>query len=100
MASDVEAILKRIEAGPGVIGMLVVDEQGKVIRTTMDRQATQLYASEFCHLGEYAYHVVRDLDPQNDLQVLRIKTNDHEVFMAPDKGYTLVVVQANQALQS
>ena len=35
---------------------------------------------------------VRDLDPENDLTFLRIRTK-HEMMIAPDKDFMLVVVQ-------
>ena len=36
---------------------------------------------------------VRDLDPENDLTFLHIRTKKHEMMIAPDKDFMLVVVQ-------
>jgi len=37
--------------------------------------------------------VVRDLDPQNDLTFLRIRTKKHEIMIAPDNEFLLIVIQ-------
>lgn len=37
--------------------------------------------------------VVRDLDPQDALRFLRIRSNKHEIMVAPEKDYVLVVIQ-------
>ena len=37
--------------------------------------------------------VVRDIDPQNDLTFLRIRSKKHEIMVAPDKEYLLIVIQ-------
>ncbi|CAF4286877.1 unnamed protein product, partial [Adineta steineri] len=39
---------------------------------------------------------VRDLDPQNDLTFLRIRTKKQEILVAPDKDYLTIVLQANE----
>jgi dynein light chain roadblock-type len=36
---------------------------------------------------------VRDLDPTNELMFLRIRSKKHEIMVAPDKAYLLIVVQ-------
>jgi len=37
---------------------------------------------------------VRDIDPTNDLVFLRIKTKHEEIMVAPDKDFTLIVIQS------
>lgn len=37
--------------------------------------------------------MVRDLDPQNDLTFLRIRTKKHEIMIAPDNEFLLIVIQ-------
>lgn len=40
-----------------------------------------------------ARSVVRDLDPSNDLTFLRIRSKKHEILVAPDKEFLLIVIQ-------
>jgi len=36
---------------------------------------------------------VRDLDPTNDLTFLRVRTKKNEIMIAPEKDFTLMVIQ-------
>ncbi|CAI9542649.1 unnamed protein product [Staurois parvus] len=36
---------------------------------------------------------LRDIDPQNDLTFLRVRSKKNEIMIAPDKDYMLVVIQ-------
>jgi len=38
--------------------------------------------------------VVRDLDPQNDLTFLRIRSKKHEIMVAPDNEFLLIIIQS------
>jgi len=37
--------------------------------------------------------VVRDLDPSNDMTFLRVRSKKHEIMVAPDKDFILIVIQ-------
>ena len=54
---------------------------------------TQQYAELIPQLASMARSLVRDLDPQNDLQFLRIRSNMHEIMVYSDKDFTLLVIQ-------
>jgi dynein light chain roadblock-type len=43
-----------------------------------------------------ARSTVRDLDPNNELVFLRIKSRNNEILVAPDKDFMLIVVQGKQ----
>lgn len=51
----------------------------------MDNSTTVQYASHIQRLCQQARSAVRDIDPQNDLSFLRIRTKKHEVMVAPGK---------------
>ena len=44
-------------------------------------------------LAERAKCLVRDLDPTNELTFVRIASKKHEVLVAPDLDYILIVLQ-------
>lgn len=44
-------------------------------------------------LSERAKSIVRDLDPANELTYLRIRSKKHEVLVAPEDDFILIVVQ-------
>ncbi|XP_064611054.1 dynein light chain roadblock-type 2 isoform X2 [Liolophura sinensis] len=91
--SEVEETLKRIQSHRGVIGVIVVNSEGIPIRTTLDNATTVQCAGLIHQLTAKARSVVRDIDPQNDLTFLRVKSKKHEIMVAPDKEYLLIVLQ-------
>uniref|UniRef100_A0A9L0RB29 Dynein light chain roadblock-type 2 n=1 Tax=Equus caballus TaxID=9796 RepID=A0A9L0RB29_HORSE len=66
---------------------------GIPIRTTLDNSTTVQYAGLLHQLTMKARSTVRDIDPQNDLTFLRIRSKKHEIMVAPDKEYLLIVIQ-------
>ncbi|XP_042267856.1 dynein light chain roadblock-type 2 isoform X2 [Thunnus thynnus] len=91
--ADVEETLKRIEAHKGVIGTIIVNAEGIPIRTTLDNSATVQYAGLLRHLTMKARSTVRDIDPQNDLTFLRIRSKKHEIMVTPENDFLLIVIQ-------
>uniref|UniRef100_A0A9L0SKK0 Dynein light chain roadblock-type 2 n=2 Tax=Equus TaxID=9789 RepID=A0A9L0SKK0_HORSE len=67
--------------------------KGIPIRTTLDNSTTVQYAGLLHQLTMKARSTVRDIDPQNDLTFLRIRSKKHEIMVAPDKEYLLIVIQ-------
>ncbi|XP_013775992.1 dynein light chain roadblock-type 2-like [Limulus polyphemus] len=93
MASEVEETLKRIQTHKGVIGIIIVNSEGIPIKTTLDNSTTVQYAGLITQLADKARSTVRDIDPTNDLTFLRIRSKKHEIMVAPDKEYLLIVIQ-------
>ncbi|NXH12761.1 DLRB2 protein, partial [Bucco capensis] len=66
---------------------------GIPIRTTLDNSATIPYASLLHQLTMKTRSIVRDIDPLDDLTFLRIRSKKHEIMVASDKDYFLIVIQ-------
>ncbi|EUR71945.1 hypothetical protein PFBG_02971 [Plasmodium falciparum 7G8] len=62
--SEAEEILNRIKNHKGVIGILVVNSEGLIIKSTFDQQQSDLHASLLTQLSKKARDVIRELDPQ------------------------------------
>ncbi|KAM3610136.1 uncharacterized protein V6R79_025959 [Siganus canaliculatus] len=90
---QVQETMKRIESQQGVIGTLIVNPEGIPIRTSLDNLTSLQYAGLFRDLTILARSTVRDIDPQNDLMVLRIRTQKHEIMVVPESGFLLMAVQ-------
>ncbi|ELT98680.1 hypothetical protein CAPTEDRAFT_219151 [Capitella teleta] len=93
--SEVEDTIKRLNLHKGVIGTIVVNTEGIPIRTTMDNSTTVQYCGSLHRLLMLARHTIRDIDPQNELTFLRVRSRKHEIMIAPDKEYFLVVIQTS-----
>uniref|UniRef100_A0A4W6BV52 Dynein light chain roadblock n=1 Tax=Lates calcarifer TaxID=8187 RepID=A0A4W6BV52_LATCA len=88
-----EETLKRIQSQKGVQGIIIVNSEGIPIKTTLDNSSTVQYAGLIHQLVMKARSTVRDIDPQNDLTFLRVRSKKNEIMIAPDKDYFLIVIQ-------
>ncbi|XP_065177193.1 dynein light chain roadblock-type 2-like isoform X1 [Sycon ciliatum] len=93
MQSDVDEIIKRMQKHKGVVGLVVVNDEGIPVRTTLDNATTVQYSGLIQQLVAKSRGVIRDLDPVNDLCFLRVKSKKHEIMVAPENDYLLIVVQ-------
>ncbi|XP_075905328.1 dynein light chain roadblock-type 2 [Nelusetta ayraudi] len=91
--AEVEETLKRIETHKGVIGTIVVNAEGIPIRTTLDNSTAVQYAGLLRSLTMKARSTIRDIDPQNDLTFLRMRSKKHEILVAPENDFLLIVIQ-------
>ena len=98
--AEVEERILRIKNHKGVMGLLIVDENGKVLRTTMnttgdrDQLNPRQIGQKITDLAKKARSVVRDIDPLNDLTFFRVRARKQEIMVAPDKHLFLIVLQA------
>ncbi|XP_065171335.1 dynein light chain roadblock-type 2-like [Atheta coriaria] len=93
MANEIEETLKRLQSHEGVEGIIVINSEGIAIKSTMDNTVTVQYAGLIGSLAEKSRSVVRDLDPSNDLVFIRVRSRKHEIMVAPDREYILMVIQ-------
>ena len=61
--SEVEETLRRLKEHKGVIGVVIVNQDGVPIRTTLDQNDTVKYAGLITQLCSKARSAVRELDP-------------------------------------
>jgi len=91
--TEIEDTLKRIQSHRGVKGVLIINNDGIPIRTNMNSEDSENYCSMLSQLVQKATSVVRTLDNNDDLTFLRVRSKQHEILIAPDKEYVLIVVQ-------
>uniref|UniRef100_A0A3Q1CBG6 Dynein light chain roadblock n=2 Tax=Pomacentridae TaxID=30863 RepID=A0A3Q1CBG6_AMPOC len=86
-------LTRRIQGQKGVQGIIIVNSEGIPVKTTLDNSSTVQYAGLIHQLVMKARSTVRDIDPQNDLTFLRVRSKKNEIMIAPDKDYFLIVIQ-------
>uniref|UniRef100_A0AAQ6IHB1 Dynein light chain roadblock n=1 Tax=Anabas testudineus TaxID=64144 RepID=A0AAQ6IHB1_ANATE len=86
--AEVEETLKRIQSQQGVQGIIIVNSEGIPIKTTLDNSSTVQYAGLIHQLVMKARSTVRDIDPQNDLTFLRVRSKKNEIMIAPGEEGT------------
>ncbi|CAF1591081.1 unnamed protein product [Rotaria magnacalcarata] len=95
--AEVDDTLKRIQEHKGVQGYLIINSDGIPIRSNLDASLTQQYAALIKSLSDKARSTIREMDPSNELLFFRMRTKKHEILVAPDKEYTMIVLQATDA---
>ncbi|KAI8889207.1 roadblock-type dynein light chain [Backusella circina FSU 941] len=93
MTIEVEETLKRISSKKGVKAVVILNGEGSVIRSTLDADLSKQYGQLISSLVQQARTAVTTLDDQNDLTFLRVRTKKHEIMVAPDNDYLLIVIQ-------
>ncbi|CAD8065807.1 unnamed protein product [Paramecium primaurelia] len=93
---DIEDTINRIKNHKSVQGIVIVNHEGTITRTTYlneKKEEGDNIAKSIPILAQKARSLVRDLDPTNDLAFLRIKSKQNEILIAPDKDLLLIVIQ-------
>ncbi|XP_063717992.1 dynein light chain roadblock-type 1-like isoform X2 [Symsagittifera roscoffensis] len=72
MTQTASAIFERIKNHPGVLGIMVVNAQGYPIKSSMDNPTTMRYIESLGGVLYSANNLVRDLEPENEMQNIRI----------------------------
>jgi len=97
MASEAEQAIKRIQSHKGVKRVFVINARGQTIRSSLnDAEEERRYAGLISELTKKTQSMVRELDPENSLKFLRVRTMNEEIMIAPEPNegkYTLIVVQ-------
>lgn len=88
-----EETINRINTHKGVKGIIVVNSRGIAIRSTMSQNDTIEYGSLITQFTDKAQKAIKALHPEEDVQFIRIRSKKHEIMIAPEKDYSLIVLQ-------
>lgn len=95
--TEVEATIKRISGHPGVQGLLVLLDDGTVLRSTFDDEMTARYSKMVTSYAMLAQSSIRDIDPTNELSYTRIRSDKREIICIPQAKYLIIVVTSMDA---
>ena len=95
LQSEVEDTLQRVKYQAGVEGYVICNRMGNVLRRfpAMSQEKAEQFAESLKHLAWKARSTVRDLEPANELRYLRIRAKRHEVLVAFDNEFLVIVIQ-------
>lgn len=88
-----EETINRIGTHMGVIGVMIVNQKGVAIRSTMSQNETIEYGSLITQFYTKAQATIKALHPEEDITFIRIRSNKHEIMIAPDKEFSMIVLQ-------
>ncbi|KAL5967791.1 Dynein light chain roadblock-type 2 [Taenia solium] len=86
--------IERIQSHRNVQGVILVNAEGNPVRSNMDNSTSLQYTRHAEELRSMTQHVVRDLDPEDELVVLRLRTRMNEVMILPERDQTVICIQA------
>jgi dynein light chain roadblock-type len=93
MSQKVEETLNRINTHQGVLGVLIVNDQGVAIRSTMNQEETIDTGSLITQFTTKAQAAIKGLHADEEIVFIRIRSREHEIMIAPDKEFTMIVIQ-------
>lgn len=93
MSQEIDELIKRLVAHKGVIGVVIVNNDGIPLKSTLDNNTSVHYASQIHSLTSKARAVIKEIDSSNDLRFLRVRSKKHEILVAPDHDYFMIVIQ-------
>ena len=93
MSMEIEETLRRISSHRGVKGVIICNSEGAPIRSNLPEDEEATYSALISQLASKANSVVRTLDEADELTFFRLRSKKHEIMIAPDKEYLLIVVQ-------
>ncbi len=66
---------------------------GIPIKSTLENSLSVQYAAQVTQMVDKTRSMIKELDNNNDLTFIRLRTKKHEVLVCPEKEYSMIVIQ-------
>lgn len=76
-----------------ILGVVVIGKNGHPIKSTMDDATSLQYAGLFGQLIDKTRSAVQSLDPNDEMEFIRIRSRKHEVIVTADEYAIFLVLQ-------
>jgi dynein light chain roadblock-type len=94
--NNIEELIKQVTLHQGVQGFIIVNNEGIPIRHSFADTSRLLaiqYSALLQNLAQKAKAAIHELEPTNDLVFMRLRSKKHEILVAPESKYLLIVIQ-------
>jgi len=94
--SSAEECLKRIQGHRGVRSIYILNDEGKIIKSSADDEDSKNMCATLHQLVLHTRGTVRDINVEDRLKFMRVRTDKVEIMIAPEQvegKFTLVVIQ-------
>ena len=78
-------------------GLLVLMDDGTVIRSTFDDEMTARYVKLVSSYTVLSRSAIRDIDPTNEINYVRIRSDKREIICIPEGKYFIIAVTSMDA---
>ncbi|XP_037826991.1 dynein light chain roadblock-type 2-like [Lucilia sericata] len=89
----VEEVFRQIEQKPDVTDIMILNNKGNPVKTTMESSLAIQYAGLYEILRDKVCMGLQKMDARNELIMLRLRTTKNETLIVPDGKITIVVTQ-------
>merc|ERR1712119_64454 len=93
MAAEVEDMFKKMTMHKGVKGLLIINAEGIPIRSTLDNALQVQYAALIHGFFLQSKNTIREINPQDTLDCIRLRSFKHEIMVFPSQDYLLICIQ-------
>ena len=97
MSAEIEDTFKKMMTYKGVKGIITLNSDGVAIRSTFENKETVQYAALVHDMLLKTRGVIKELNPSDKLESIRLRSHNHEIIMAPSEDYTLLCVHEPDA---
>ncbi|XP_026728493.1 dynein light chain roadblock-type 1-like [Trichoplusia ni] len=90
-------IVDRIMDDDSVEGVVMTNREGAPILTNVSVTGATNYGRALHKFGLLSQMYVKELNPTEEIMIIRIRTRKNEIMVAPDKEFSIVVIQHARA---
>ena len=76
-----------------MLGVIIVNKKGVAIKSTMNQQETIDNGSLITQFTDKAQMTIKTLHPEEEITFIKIRSSMYEIMIAPDKEFSLIVLQ-------
>lgn len=95
MAELLRKLLADWSRHAGVLGVICVNTDGRVLLTDMQDNVAREMAGRFHQLMPMVRKCIKQIDADDELELMRFRTQNYEVLATTENGYTMLVVSVS-----
>ena len=96
MTTEIEEKFQNLSQAKTVRGCFILNADGAPIKSSLDAKTTESYANMMHEIVSTSRRLFQEQDSNNDLTFVRFRTRKHEIMVAPEKQFLLVVIHHPQ----
>ncbi|CAF4858661.1 unnamed protein product [Pieris macdunnoughi] len=91
--NEINPIVDRIMEDESVEGVIMTNQEGEPILTNINLMNATNYGIAMSRLGAMTQASIKDLDPFDEVLILRVTTKKLEIMTAPHSEFNVIVMQ-------
>ncbi|CAG7682318.1 unnamed protein product [Allacma fusca] len=97
-AQTFDEMVRRLQTNKGVVGVIVTNRQGRAIKIAMDKTLGLQYLEGIKALECMTTALIRDINPKDNLRLLRIQSRKQEIVLYKEKEYMLILIHGSDVI--